>query len=57
MAFYGATEGEAYISGIAGERFCVRNSGMNAVVEGVGDHASMFSNSCVNKNSERNISV
>ncbi|QQK76073.1 glutamate synthase large subunit [Salicibibacter cibarius] len=38
-AFYGATSGEAYISGIAGERFCVRNSGANVVVEGVGDHA------------------
>ncbi|SDI27515.1 glutamate synthase large subunit [Natribacillus halophilus] len=38
-AFYGATSGEAYISGIAGERFGVRNSGANVVVEGVGDHA------------------
>ncbi len=39
VAFYGATNGEAYINGIAGERFCVRNSGVTAVVEGVGDHA------------------
>lgn len=38
VAFYGATSGEAYIAGIAGERFCVRNSGVKAVVEGVGDH-------------------
>ncbi|MDV2683539.1 glutamate synthase large subunit [Alkalihalophilus lindianensis] len=37
-AFYGATSGEAYIRGIAGERFAVRNSGVNVVVEGVGDH-------------------
>lgn len=39
VALYGATSGEAYISGIAGERFCVRNSGALSVVEGVGDHA------------------
>lgn len=38
VALYGATSGKAYISGIAGERFCVRNSGADAVVEGVGDH-------------------
>jgi len=38
VALYGATEGEAYIRGMAGERFGVRNSGVNAVVEGVGDH-------------------
>ncbi|MFI3284815.1 MAG: glutamate synthase subunit alpha, partial [Erysipelotrichaceae bacterium] len=38
VALYGATSGEAYIQGIAGERFCVRNSGATAVVEGVGDH-------------------
>ncbi|TDW16626.1 glutamate synthase (ferredoxin) [Breznakia blatticola] len=38
VAFYGATSGNAYIAGIAGERFCVRNSGIDAVVEGVGDH-------------------
>lgn len=38
VAFYGATSGEAYIRGMAGERFCVRNSGAKVVVEGVGDH-------------------
>ncbi|MEB3177897.1 MAG: glutamate synthase large subunit [Nostocaceae cyanobacterium] len=42
VAFYGATSGEAYISGVAGERFCVRNSGVNAVVEAVGDHACEY---------------
>lgn len=42
VAFYGATSGEAYIRGQAGERFCVRNSGVNAVVEGVGDHACEY---------------
>jgi len=42
VAFYGATEGEAYINGIAGERFCVRNSGILAVVEGVGDHGCEY---------------
>jgi glutamate synthase (ferredoxin) len=42
VGFYGATEGEAYINGIAGERFCVRNSGVNAVVEGVGDHGCEY---------------
>ena len=42
VAFYGATNGEAYIRGIAGERFCVRNSGVNAVVEGVGDHGCEY---------------
>ena len=42
VAFYGATSGTAYISGIAGERFCVRNSGVNAVVEGVGDHGCEY---------------
>ena len=42
VAFYGATDGEAYIRGIAGERFCVRNSGVNAVVEGVGDHGCEY---------------
>ncbi len=42
VAFYGATEGEAYINGIAGERFCVRNSGITAVVEGVGDHGCEY---------------
>lgn len=42
VAFYGATSGEAYISGMAGERFCVRNSGVNAVVEAVGDHGCEY---------------
>ena len=41
-AFYGATSGEAYIRGIAGERFAVRNSGVNTVVEGVGDHGCEY---------------
>ena len=40
--FYGAVRGEAYIRGMAGERFCVRNSGVNAVVEGVGDHGCEY---------------
>jgi len=40
--FYGAIAGEAYISGVAGERFCIRNSGLYAVVEGVGDHACEY---------------
>lgn len=42
VALYGATSGEAYFRGIAGERFCVRNSGVNAVVEGVGDHGCEY---------------
>jgi glutamate synthase domain-containing protein 2/glutamate synthase domain-containing protein 1/glutamate synthase domain-containing protein 3 len=42
VAFYGATRGEAYIRGMAGERFCVRNSGVRAVVEGVGDHGCEY---------------
>ena len=42
VAFYGATSGEAYIGGMAGERFCVRNSGINAVVESVGDHGCEY---------------
>ncbi|MCB9782859.1 MAG: glutamate synthase large subunit [Candidatus Omnitrophica bacterium] len=42
VAFYGATSGEAYVRGIAGERFCVRNSGVRAVVEGVGDHGCEY---------------
>jgi glutamate synthase (ferredoxin) len=42
VAFYGATGGEAYICGVAGERFCVRNSGVNTVVEGVGDHGCEY---------------
>ena len=39
---YGATSGEAYFNGVAGERFCVRNSGATAVVEGVGDHGCEY---------------
>jgi glutamate synthase (NADPH/NADH) large chain len=39
---YGATEGEIYLRGVVGERFCVRNSGAEAVVEGVGDHACEY---------------
>jgi glutamate synthase (NADPH/NADH) large chain len=42
VAFYGATSGYAYINGMAGERFGVRNSGVKAVVEGVGDHACEY---------------
>jgi glutamate synthase (NADPH/NADH) large chain len=42
VAFYGATSGEAFIHGKAGERFCVRNSGVNAVVESVGDHGCEY---------------
>ena len=42
VALYGATSGEAYIRGIAGERFAVRNSGASAVVEGVGDHGCEY---------------
>ena len=42
VAFYGATSGQANIAGVAGERFCVRNSGVHAVVEGVGDHACEY---------------
>lgn len=42
VAFYGGTGGEAYIRGIAGERFCIRNSGVNAVIEGVGDHGCEY---------------
>ncbi len=42
VALYGATGGEAYIRGMAGERFCVRNSGVNAVVEAVGDHGCEY---------------
>jgi glutamate synthase (NADPH) large chain len=41
-AFYGAINGEAYIRGVAGERFCIRNSGLNAVVEGAGDHGCEY---------------
>ncbi|PYK60887.1 MAG: glutamate synthase large subunit [Verrucomicrobia bacterium] len=42
VAFYGATSGEAYIRGMAGERFCVRNSGVNTVIEAVGDHGCEY---------------
>jgi glutamate synthase (NADPH/NADH) large chain len=42
VAFYGATSGKAFIRGKAGERFCVRNSGVKAVVEGVGDHGCEY---------------
>ena len=42
VSFYGATSGEAYINGIAGQRFCVRNSGANVVVEAVGDHGCEY---------------
>ena len=42
VAFYGATSGEGYVRGMAGERFCVRNSGAQVVVEGVGDHGCEY---------------
>jgi glutamate synthase (NADPH/NADH) large chain len=42
VALYGATQGEAYVNGVAGERFGVRNSGVKAVVEGVGDHGCEY---------------
>ncbi|MDC3416259.1 glutamate synthase large subunit [Aquibacillus salsiterrae] len=42
VSFYGATGGEAYINGMAGERFAVRNSGANVVVEGIGDHGCEY---------------
>jgi glutamate synthase (NADPH) large chain len=42
VALYGATSGEAYVRGVAGERFAVRNSGAHAVVEGVGDHGCEY---------------
>ncbi|MEH6680395.1 MAG: glutamate synthase large subunit [Sediminicola sp.] len=42
VTLYGATSGEAYINGKAGERFCVRNSGASAVVEGIGDHGCEY---------------
>ncbi len=42
VALYGATSGEVYISGMAGERFCVRNSGVTAVVEAIGDHGCEY---------------
>ena len=42
VALYGATSGKAFINGVAGERFCVRNSGATAVVEGTGDHGCEY---------------
>jgi glutamate synthase (ferredoxin) len=42
VAFYGATAGEGYVRGMAGERFCVRNSGVDAVVEAIGDHGCEY---------------
>jgi glutamate synthase (NADPH/NADH) large chain len=42
VCLYGATSGDAYIRGVAAERFCVRNSGANAVVEGIGDHGCEY---------------
>ena len=42
VAFYGATSGKSFINGVAGERFAVRNSGITAVVEGVGDHGCEY---------------
>jgi len=42
VALYGATSGEAFVRGVAGERFCVRNSGANVVVEGLGDHGCEY---------------
>ena len=42
VALYGATSGKVFINGVAGERFCVRNSGATAVVEGVGDHGCEY---------------
>ena len=47
VAFYGATAGEAFVNGMAGERFCIRNSGARVVVEGVGDHGCEYmTNGC-----------
>ena len=42
VAMYGATGGEVYVRGRAGERFCVRNSGVRAVIEGIGDHGCEY---------------
>ena len=42
VCFYGATSGQAFVSGVVGERFCVRNSGVRAVVEGLGDHGCEY---------------
>ncbi len=47
VSFYGATGGEAFVNGMAGERFCIRNSGAHVVVEGVGDHGCEYmTNGC-----------
>ena len=47
VSFYGATAGEAFVNGMAGERFCIRNSGARVVVEGVGDHGCEYmTNGC-----------
>ena len=47
VAFYGATGGQAFVNGMAGERFCIRNSGAQVVVEGVGDHGCEYmTNGC-----------
>ena len=51
VALYGATSGKVYINGVAGERFCVRNSGATAVVEGVGDHGCEYMTGCSNRKS------
>ena len=42
VCFYGATSGQSYINGMAGERFCVRNSGAEVIVEGIGDHGCEY---------------
>jgi len=42
VCFYGATGGKAYVAGVAGERFCVRNSGVRAIIEGMGDHGCEY---------------
>ena len=47
VSFYGATGGQAFVNGMAGERFCIRNSGAQVVVEGVGDHGCEYmTNGC-----------
>ncbi len=47
VSFYGATDGQAFVNGMAGERFCIRNSGAQVVVEGVGDHGCEYmTNGC-----------
>ena len=50
VALYGATSGKAFINGVAGERFCVRNSGATAVVEGCGDHGCEYMCGCTWQN-------